>query len=125
MTCSGLISPARTRWRSWRAGSVRNLERACRLGQPNVRPFAFTGCEALRERRLTGVNARRDAEFTEYVAARLAALRRVAFLLCQDWDRADDLVQGASTRLDVHCARARVVEHVDAYTRTILVREFL
>jgi RNA polymerase sigma-70 factor (sigma-E family) len=71
------------------------------------------------------LNARRDAEFTEYVAARLAALRRVAFLLCQDWDRADDLVQGAITRLYVHWARARVVEHVDAYTRTILVREFL
>jgi RNA polymerase sigma-70 factor (sigma-E family) len=71
------------------------------------------------------VSTRRDAEFTEYVAARLAALRRVAFLLCQDWDHADDLVQGAITRLYVHWGRASVVEHVDAYARTILVREFL
>ncbi len=71
------------------------------------------------------MGAHRDAEFTEYVAARQAWLRRVAFLLCQDWDRADDLVQGAITRLYVHWGRARLVEHVDAYARTILVREFL
>jgi RNA polymerase sigma-70 factor (sigma-E family) len=90
-----------------------------------VRPYAFTGREALQDRRLTGLSARRDTEFTAYVAARQTSLRRVAFLLCQDWDRADDLVQGAITRLYVHWGRAREVEHVDAYTRAILVREFL
>jgi RNA polymerase sigma factor (sigma-70 family) len=52
-------------------------------------------------------------------------LRRVAFLLCQDWQRADDLVQVAITRLYVHWGRASTVEHTDAYVRTILVREFL
>jgi RNA polymerase sigma-70 factor (sigma-E family) len=71
------------------------------------------------------VSARRDEEFTQYVAARLGALRRLAFLLCQDWHRADDLVQAAITRLYVHWARASALDHTDAYARTILVREFL
>jgi DNA-directed RNA polymerase specialized sigma24 family protein len=34
----------------------------------------------------------RDAEYTEYVAARLSSLRRLAGVLCDDWQRADDLV---------------------------------
>lgn len=68
---------------------------------------------------------RRDAEFTEYTAARLGSLRRVAYLLCQDWDGADDLVQRAIIKLYVHWHRARADGHADAYARVILVREFL
>jgi RNA polymerase sigma-70 factor (sigma-E family) len=71
------------------------------------------------------VTGRRDEEFTSYVTTRLGALRRIAYLLCQDWQRADDLVQTAITRLYVHWDRAAEVEHTDAYARTILVREFL
>jgi RNA polymerase sigma-70 factor (sigma-E family) len=67
---------------------------------------------------------RRDDEFGEYVAARLASLRRTAYLLCQDWQQADDLVQTAITKLYVHWGRARAVEHTDAYARAILVRQF-
>lgn len=67
----------------------------------------------------------RDDEYTEYVAARMTSLRRVAYLLCQDWNRADDLVQATITQLYVHWARARAADHIDAYARTILVREFL
>lgn len=71
------------------------------------------------------MSVRRDAEFTEYVQARLAWLRRVAYLLCQDWDRADDLVQAAVTRLYVHWGQARSADRIDGYVRGILVREFL
>jgi RNA polymerase sigma-70 factor (sigma-E family) len=71
------------------------------------------------------VSSRRDEEFTQYVTAHLASFRRLAYLLCQDWHRADDLVQGAITRLYVQWGRARAVDHTDAYARTILVREFL
>jgi RNA polymerase sigma-70 factor (sigma-E family) len=71
------------------------------------------------------MSARWDAEFTEYVAARLGSLRRVAYLLCRDWDRADDLVQRAIIKLYVHWGRARADGHADAYARVILVREFL
>ena len=49
----------------------------------------------------------RDDEHTEYVAARLSSLRRLAAVLCDDWQRADDLVQATLTRLYVHWGRAR------------------
>jgi RNA polymerase sigma-70 factor (sigma-E family) len=71
------------------------------------------------------VSGRHDDEFTEFVGARLGTLRRVAYLLCQDWQRSDDLVQAAVTRLYVHWERARGLEHIEAYAKTILVREFL
>jgi len=69
--------------------------------------------------------SRRDDDFTEFVAARLPSLLRVAYLLCQDCHRADDLVQVAITRLYEHWGRAAAMDHTEAYLRTILVREFL
>jgi RNA polymerase sigma-70 factor (sigma-E family) len=71
------------------------------------------------------LSARRDTEFTEYVQARLTRLLRVAYLLCQDWNRADDLVQAAVTRLYVHWGQARSADQIDEYVRAILAREFL
>jgi RNA polymerase sigma-70 factor (sigma-E family) len=71
------------------------------------------------------VSASRDAEFTEYASARLPALRRLAVVLCQDWQRADDLVQATITKLYVHWDKARAADHVDAYVRAVLVREFV
>ncbi|WP_285567796.1 SigE family RNA polymerase sigma factor [Actinoallomurus iriomotensis] len=67
----------------------------------------------------------RDEQYTAYVAARLPWLQRVAYLLCQDWDRADDLVQVALTRLYVRWNRVGSVENVDGYARTVLLRVFL
>ena len=55
------------------------------------------------------MTARRDEELTRYVTTRLAAFRRLAYLLCQDWHRADDLVEATITRLYVHWARASAV----------------
>jgi RNA polymerase sigma-70 factor (sigma-E family) len=71
------------------------------------------------------VSGRRDEDFTGYVQARLPWLRRVAYLLCQDWQQADDLVQTAITSLYVHWRRASTMERTDGYARTILVRAFL
>ena len=67
----------------------------------------------------------RDAEFADFVAARESSLRRLAILLCQDWHRADDLVQVAITKLYVHWPKAKAAESMDAYVRAIVVREFL
>jgi RNA polymerase sigma-70 factor (sigma-E family) len=67
----------------------------------------------------------RAVEFTDYVQARLGWLRRIAYLLCQDWDRADDLVQAAITLVYVHWDQVRSADQMDGYVRTILVREFL
>ena len=68
---------------------------------------------------------RRDAEFIEYVTTRSAWLRKVAYLLCGDWHRADDLVQSAVTKLYVHWGRTGGVENIDGYARTVLVNTFL
>jgi DNA-directed RNA polymerase specialized sigma24 family protein len=70
------------------------------------------------------LSTRRDTEFTEYVQAWLTWLLRVAYLLCQDWDRADDLVQATVTRLYVHWGKARSADQIDGYVRRILVRGF-
>jgi RNA polymerase sigma-70 factor (sigma-E family) len=64
-------------------------------------------------------------EFADYMSARMASLRRLALLLCQDWHRADDLVQAAMTRLYLGWDKASSAESIDAYVRTILVREFI
>jgi RNA polymerase sigma-70 factor (sigma-E family) len=68
---------------------------------------------------------KRDDEFADYVAARLPSLRRLAFLLCQDWHRADDLAQAAAIKAYTHWARAARADNTDAYVNAILVREFL
>ena len=67
----------------------------------------------------------REAEYTDYIRGRLPSLRRVAYLLCQDWHEADDLVQATLTRLYTHWPRAARMDNIDAYVRTILVRTFL
>jgi len=66
-----------------------------------------------------------ESEYVAYVTAKLSWLRNVAFLLCQDWHRADDLAQTAITRLFVHWRRARTADNLDAYARTVLVRAYL
>jgi RNA polymerase sigma-70 factor (sigma-E family) len=71
------------------------------------------------------VSPGRDAEYTEYVTARLSSLRRLARVLCGDWQRADDLVQVTLTKLYLHWGRARLASHADAYARAVLVREFI
>lgn len=64
----------------------------------------------------------RDEEFTAYVAARQAHLRRVAYAICGDWNRAEDLLQTALTKLYVAWPRLHRDGKVDAYTRQIIVR---
>lgn len=66
-----------------------------------------------------------DEEFTLFVTGRMVPMRRVAYLLCQDWQRADDLVQTTITRLYVRWDRVRGMEHAEAYARTVLVHEYL
>jgi RNA polymerase sigma-70 factor (sigma-E family) len=63
--------------------------------------------------------------YTEYVVAKSAWLRKIAFLLCQDWHRADDLVQTSITKLYINWRRARDSENLDGYVRAIVVNTFL
>lgn len=63
-----------------------------------------------------------DSEFTALVAARSLALRRMAYLMCGDWNQAEDLVQVAFIKLHTAWGRVRTEEGVDAYLRTTLLR---
>jgi RNA polymerase sigma-70 factor (sigma-E family) len=67
-------------------------------------------------------SADRDAAFTEFVAARQTHLRRIAYALCGDWHRADDLLQIALTKLYVAWPRIRHEGNEEAYVRRIMVR---
>ncbi|GAB3776092.1 RNA polymerase sigma-70 factor (sigma-E family) [Nocardioides ginsengisegetis] len=66
--------------------------------------------------------ADRDAAFSEFVAARRTHLRRIAYAVCGDWDRAEDLVQTALVKLYVAWPRVRRDGAEEAYARTIIVR---
>jgi RNA polymerase sigma-70 factor (sigma-E family) len=60
--------------------------------------------------------------FREFVAARSAHLRRVAYLVCGDWHMAEDAVSTALAKLYVAWHRIRDVGRVDAYARTMVIR---
>ena len=64
----------------------------------------------------------RDAAYTDFVRARRLHLRRIAYAVCGDWDRADDLVQTALVKLYVAWPRLRQDGREEAYVRTIIVR---
>jgi RNA polymerase sigma-70 factor (sigma-E family) len=63
----------------------------------------------------------REQEFTAYAAGRRTHLRRVAYLLCGDPHRAEDLVQTALMKLYVAWPRVHSSGTVDAYVRRIMV----
>ena len=60
-------------------------------------------------------DARREQEFTDFVASRQAHLRRIAYAVCGDWHRADDLLQTALTKLYVAWPRVRRDGREEAY----------
>lgn len=64
----------------------------------------------------------REAAFSDYVAARQVHLRRVAYAICGDWHRADDLLQTSLTKLYVAWPRVCGKGTEDAYVRQIMVR---
>ena len=66
--------------------------------------------------------AEREAAFSDYVAARQVHLRRIAYAICGDWHRADDLLQTSLTKLYVAWPRVCGKGTEDAYVRQIMVR---
>ena len=60
-----------------------------------------------------------------FVTARGAALRRFAYLVTGDRQRAEDLVQSALARVLRDWPRVAAMEHPEAYLRQVLVREHL
>jgi RNA polymerase sigma-70 factor (sigma-E family) len=66
-----------------------------------------------------------DLSFTQYAEGALPRLRPLAYLLCRDWHRADDLVQTSAVKLYVHWERAERIGNLDGYLRTILVNTYI
>src|SRR5690606_42064240 len=52
-------------------------------------------------------------------------LRRTAYLLCQDWHTADDLVSITIGKLYRHWRRVRRADNVEAYVRGVLTNAWL
>ena len=66
-----------------------------------------------------------EGEFREYVEARIASLRRSAYLICGDWQLAEDAVAVSLAKLYVHWAKASASTNLDAYVRRILMRSIV
>ncbi len=64
----------------------------------------------------------RETAYVAFVAARQHHLRRIAFALCGDWHRADDLLQTALVKLYVAWPRLHRDGREEAYCRQIMVR---
>ncbi|GAA0904373.1 sigma-70 family RNA polymerase sigma factor [Virgisporangium aurantiacum] len=64
-------------------------------------------------------------DFHTFVAARLDRWRRSAYLMCDDWHLADDLVGDAVMRVCQHWSRVRRSDNPDAYAQKILARCWL
>ena len=62
-------------------------------------------------------------DFDEFVRAHGPGLRRLAFLLCRDVHRAEDLTQSALAKAYRHWSRISTMEQSLAYVNRILVRE--
>lgn len=71
------------------------------------------------------MRAREEREFREFVAARLTALRRSAYLLCGDIHAADDVVSATLAKLFRLWRRVSRLEQPDAYLRRMLVTTYL
>jgi RNA polymerase sigma-70 factor (sigma-E family) len=66
-----------------------------------------------------------EGQFHEFVSARLERWRRSAYLLCQDWHTADDVVSVTVGKLYDHWRTAREADNVDAYAQRILTTTWL
>jgi RNA polymerase sigma-70 factor (sigma-E family) len=63
-----------------------------------------------------------DASYVEFVTARQDRLRRIAYAVCGDADRAEDVLQEALVKLYLAWSRVRHEGREEAYARRIIVR---
>jgi DNA-directed RNA polymerase specialized sigma24 family protein len=82
----------------------------------------FPGVRRVQER--TGLPGVPMSDYERYVAARAVALRRTAYLLCGDWDRAEDLVRRTLVGLHSAWQAAGTGDVTDAEARRLLLRSW-
>ena len=68
--------------------------------------------------------SRPEEEYREFVGHHATSLHRTAFLLCGDWQLADDLVQETFVHVFRHWRRVQRADNQNAYVRRILINEF-
>ncbi|MFF0368809.1 sigma-70 family RNA polymerase sigma factor [Micromonospora sp. NPDC005087] len=66
-----------------------------------------------------------EDDFHDFVADRMDRWRRSAFLLCQDWHAADDVVSVTVAKLYRSWRTVRRAENRDAYAQRVLTRSWL
>src|SRR5215468_8886473 len=64
-----------------------------------------------------------EGAFREFVAARIGAMSRVAYLLAGDHHGAEDLVQSSLVQLARHWRRISALQFPDAYVRRLIYNE--
>lgn len=62
-----------------------------------------------------------DAEYVEFVTAHQPRLRRIAYAVCRDADRAEDVLQEAFVKLYLSWSKVRKRGDEEAYARRIIV----
>lgn len=62
-----------------------------------------------------------DASYIEFVTAHQARLRRIAYAVCWDADRAEDVLQDAFVKLYLSWPKVRKQGVEEAYTRRIII----
>jgi RNA polymerase sigma-70 factor (sigma-E family) len=65
-----------------------------------------------------------EQEYREFAGSRAASLHRTAYLLCGDWQLADDLVQETFVQTFRHWRRVQRADNQNAYVKRILINEF-
>jgi RNA polymerase sigma-70 factor (sigma-E family) len=65
------------------------------------------------------------ADFTEFASAASPRLRRTAFLLCGDWQTAEDLAQTTLAKMFVSWRRISQLEATHAYATRTLINAYL
>lgn len=66
-----------------------------------------------------------EEEFRAFVTARMDRWRRSAYLMCQDWHTADDLVGVTVAKLYRNWSKTRRADNPDAFAQRILTRSWL
>jgi RNA polymerase sigma-70 factor (sigma-E family) len=66
-----------------------------------------------------------DEEFSAYMAASSVRLRRMAYLLCGDWQRAEDELQAALVKLYLAWNRLQSPAALDGFVRKTVVRQLI
>lgn len=72
-------------------------------------------------RQMTRERPSRETAYTEFVLARQTHLRRIAYAVCGDWHRADDVLQTALIKAYVAWPRIETGRE-EAYVRQIIIR---